>query len=529
MVRAPLHFARMEVMQRLHARCGALVRTSSFVLALLPATLSHAAAQTPAGTAASREPAGATAVSPQIDTLAIRAHTRFLADDELAGRGTGTQGERLAAAYIASQLERLGLEPTGADTSFMLPMPLRQARIDDATQVTLTSAAGSRVFRNVSDFIVNTGGAGAFRDFAGRAHFLGQPVHAVARAAREPSLAGRVAVFLGPLGGSAVQLVPMLIDAGVTGIVLLVPDEAQFDLYVRSRGDERFFVDAPVDDPVWQPALPVLIAGPAMTDALLEGADVPPSLVQGDAGPGVDLGRTVSATIRTGIRDVPADNIGAVLTGSDPALRDEYVVYTAHYDHLGISTPDAAGDSIYNGFSDNAAGVAMLLAIAEAMRAAPPARSVAFLFFTGEERGLLGSAYMASAPPFPLENVAALINLDAGAPPAPPLNWRIAGGADNALGTLAQQVAEQHGWNAVLSGASPNSDYWPFLQRGVPSIFIIPGDQWENVTPDQRDALRRRWDRYHQAGDHWHPRFPFSGLERYAAFALAVGLEAGGR
>src|SRR5690606_41684179 len=138
----------------------------------------------------------------------------------------------------------------------------------------------------------------------------------------------------------------------------------------------------------------------------------------------------------------------------------------------------------------------------EAMRDAPPARSVAFLFFTGEERGLLGSAYMASAPPFPLENVAALINLDAGAPPAPPLNWRIAGGADNALGTLAQQVAEQHGWNAVLSGASPNSDYWPFLQRGVPSIFIIPGDQWENVTPDQRDALRRRWDRYHQAGDH---------------------------
>jgi Zn-dependent M28 family amino/carboxypeptidase len=226
---------------------------------------------------------------------------------------------------------------------------------------------------------------------------------------------------------------------------------------------------------------------------------------------------------------VRAANIGAVLRGSDPALRDEYIVYTAHYDHLGVSSPDASGDSVYNGFSDNAAGVAMLLAIAEAMSDDPPARSVAFLFFTGEERGLLGSAYMASSPPMPLDNIAALINLDAGAPPAPPLNWRIAGGAGTALGQLAADVATTNGWTAVLSAPSPNSDYWPFLQRGVPSIFIIPGDQWENVTTEQRDALRRRWDRYHQAGDHWHAEFPFAGLARYAAYALAVGVAAGGR
>ena len=171
----------------------------------------------------------------------------------------------------------------------------------------------------------------------------------------------------------------------------------------------------------------------------------------------------------------------------------------------------------------------MLLAIAEAMRDAPPARSVAFLFFTGEERGLLGSAYMAAAPPLPLDDIAALINLDAGAPPAPPLNWRIAGGTVSPLGELAADVADQNGWTAVLSDASPNSDYWPFLQRNVPSIFIIPGDQWENVTPAQRDALRTRWDRYHQAGDHWHTEFPFSGLSRYAEYALLIGVAAGSR
>jgi Zn-dependent M28 family amino/carboxypeptidase len=157
------------------------------------------------------------------------------------------------------------------------------------------------------------------------------------------------------------------------------------------------------------------------------------------------------------------------------------------------------------------------------MRAAPPARSVAFVFFTGEERGLLGSAFMAAQPPFPLDRVAALINLDAGAPPAAPVSWRIAGGTESPLGRIATDIAAGRGWTATLSAASPNSDYWPFLQRGVNAVFIIPGDRWENTSPDQRDALRRRWDRYHQAGDHWHPDFPFAGLQRYAEYALLLG------
>ncbi|HEX6307357.1 MAG TPA: M28 family peptidase [Longimicrobiales bacterium] len=479
-----------------------------------------------APTAAQTPPAAA---RHQIDTLAIRAHTRFLADDQLAGRGTGTAGERLAAAYIASQLHRLGLEPLGGDTSFLLPIPLREAVIDPATRVVLAAERDSTVFRSGIDFVVNTGGRDAFRDFQGRARFLGQPVHAVNRVPQERDLDGAVAVFMGPLGGFAVDLVPMLTAAGVTGILLLVPDSAQFDLYVRSRGGSRFFVDSPVGDPVWQPALPAIIAGPSLTEALLAGVRIPEDVTQGDAAPGVDLGRTVRTTIRTDVHTVHAANVGAVLPGSDPALRDEYVVYTAHYDHLGVTTPDASGDSIYNGFSDNAAGTAMLLAIAEALRDDPPQRSVAFLFFTGEERGLLGSSYMASAPPIPLPRITALINLDAGAPPAPPLNWRIAGGENSPLGRTAADVAVRYGWEAVLGAAAPNSDYWPFLQRGVPSIFIIPGPDWENTSPPERDALRRRWDRYHQTGDHWHADFPFSGLERYATFALLVGLAAADR
>jgi hypothetical protein len=458
-----------------------------------------------------------------IDTLAIRGHTRFLADDLLLGRGTGTQGEHLAAAYIASQATRLGLEPIPGAESFLLPLPLRAVRVGNASSLLLLRGADTTTFRHGADFVFNTGGRDAFRDFHGSAVFLGQPVHAVPLL-QNTSLTGRVAVFLGPLGAAALDIVPALRRGGATGVVLIVPEPEQYDLYVRSRGDTRFHVDAAVDDPVWQPDIPVLIVGPAVAEALLDGVNVPPALLHGGAQRGVDLDRSLAARLVTSVSDVSAANVAAMLPGSDARLRDEYVVYTAHFDHLGVGVPDAAGDSIYNGFSDNAAGVAMLLAIAETLRDRPPLRSMVFLFTTGEERGLLGSSFLAATGALPLDRIAALINLDAGAPPAPPVSWRIAGG-EAPLGRVAAEVAARSGWSVTHSAASPNSDHWPFLVRGVPAIFIIPGEQWENTTPEQRLALRERWDRYHQPGDRWHRDFPFAGLGRYADFAMRVGLE----
>ncbi|HSJ26451.1 MAG TPA: M28 family peptidase [Longimicrobiales bacterium] len=467
------------------------------------------------------------AAAQMVDTLALRGHTRFLADDLLLGRGTGTEGERLAAAYIASQAARIGLTPVGDGSSYLHPLPLRRAVMDPSSRVVVHAHGDSMVFHQGADFIMNTGGRDAFRDFRGRGVFFGQPVHAAEPVAGHGSMVGRVAVFLGPLGASAVEIIPALSHAGAAGVVLLVPDATQYDLYVRSRGAARYFVDGEVSDPVWQPPLPVLIAGPALSEFLLEGTDIPASLIQGGADAGVDLDRAIVARVAAHMQPVPSANVAALLPGADPAAADRYVVYTAHYDHLGISSPDPAGDSIYNGFSDNAAGVAMLLGIAEALSGEPPPHSTIFLFFSGEERGLLGSSWMAARPPFDPARVMALINLDAGAPPAPPVAWRIAGG-NSPLGDVARRVAEARGWRTLMSDAAPNSDHWPFLHRGVPSIFIIPGDEWENTSTAERDALRRRWDRYHQAGDHWHADFPFAGLGRYADFALLVGLEAAG-
>jgi Zn-dependent M28 family amino/carboxypeptidase len=148
---------------------------------------------------------------------------------------------------------------------------------------------------------------------------------------------------------------------------------------------------------------------------------------------------------------------------------------------------------------------------------------VLFLFLTGEERGLLGSSYYASRPLIPRERTVANITLDAGAPAGAPLDWRIAGGTTSTLGAVATRIARAHDWTATSSAASPNTDYWPFLRIGVPSIFIVPGANWEGITPMRRDELQRRWDHYHQASDEWSPEFPFRGLRRYAQFALEIG------
>jgi Zn-dependent M28 family amino/carboxypeptidase len=150
------------------------------------------------------------------------------------------------------------------------------------------------------------------------------------------------------------------------------------------------------------------------------------------------------------------------------------------------------------------------------------------LFLTGEEVGLLGSDAWVAHPPasLPLSAIAGVINLDAGAPPAPPTTWRIAGDSSS-LQATAVAVGEATGWTITTSPATPNSDYFPFVRHGIDAIFIIPGPgPYEGFSATQSDSLRSVWDRYHRADDEWAPDFPFSGLARYAGYALRIVLAA---
>jgi len=455
-----------------------------------------------------------------IDSLALRAHTYFLAHDLLEGRGTGDRGADVAALYLATSAERLGLRGLAEGGGYTQPVPIVAAAIDTArTQLTFTDAGGTWTARSPSMFIPNAGTKRTLVDFGGALAWVGSAAEVLAHPDRLPALRGRVALMGGVFGSDAAAA-DTLKARGVTGVIHLVGDDEVYGLYVRSRGESRMSVDDSTVRSSFNPDIPAIIVraelarrllAPVVSDDQLEH----PFLVEG---------RRVDVRIRVRLRPVPARNVMAVLPGRDAALRD-VLIYTAHYDHLGIGVPDARGDSVYNGFSDNAAGCAMLLALAEYFLAHPPARSVAFIWFTGEENGLLGSDYFAAHPPLDPARIAAVINLDAGAPPAPPVQWRVSGGDRSALGPLAIAVARRAGWDAQTSPASPNTDYYPFLRLGVPAVFLVPAPgAYEGLTTDSSNALRRRWDHYHQAADHWAADFPFTGLVRYADFALRLGL-----
>jgi len=238
------------------------------------------------------------------------------------------------------------------------------------------------------------------------------------------------------------------------------------------------------------------------------------------------LDREVRYDVELNSRRVEAHNVACLLPGTDLQAADTAIAFTAHYDHLGVGVPDSSGDVIYSGFSDNAAGVAMLLAIARAMKSDTTRRmrhSVIFVFFVGEERGLLGSDFYVARPLWPLERTSAVINIDAGAPPGKLTSWRLAGVDSTGLGGLAIKVAREQGWTVTTSPPRANSDYYPFVREGVPAVFIIPGaGPFEGLSADSSDALRKRWDHYHQPADEWSKDFPFSGVVRYAEYGYLI-------
>lgn len=483
------------------------------------------------------QPAQAPAGEPRpavIDSMVLRAASSFLANDLLEGRGTGRRGNEIAAAYLAAAAEALDLRGAGEGGGYFQTVPLMEAVIDTTgTRVTLTvdpgageaGPAAATTFDAPASFVPNVGTAATLVPFSGELAYVGTPRAILARPESLPDLAGRVALVRGPFGADAAAA-DTLLARGVTGVVQLTPNSATYDLYVRSRGPSRMYIAGPAGAASsFIPPLPDVIASPGLGAALAPGLPAPDSA--GDR-PMLLPGRRVEVRIAVRLRGFTSRNVAALLRGGDPARRSEVVAFTAHFDHLGISTPDGTGDAIYNGFSDNAVGCAMLLAVAKAMAAGPPpARSVLFLWTTGEERGLLGSDYFAAHPLVPPSRIVAEINLDAGAPPAPPVSWIVAGGDRSTLGDLALTVARRAGWSAKLAPAAPNSDYFPFLRINVPAIFLVPGPApFEGLTADSSQALRRRWDHYHQAADEYQPEFPFAGLVRYAEFAYRVGIAA---
>ena len=250
----------------------------------------------------------------------------------------------------------------------------------------------------------------------------------------------------------------------------------------------------------------------------------------------VKLGLKASINLKSQTQTFDSPNVVGIVEGSDPALKDEFVVFTAHWDHLGIGEPDARGDRIYNGAYDNASGVAAVLGIADVLAKMPPAerpkRSFLFLFPTAEEQGLLGAEYYSLHPLVPLAKTAADINID-GVNFFGKTSDFSALGAERSTVALAVQEAAKERRLTVTGDTKPEqgfffrSDHFPFARVGVPSISVRHGEAFVSTLKGEAAEFFRDYTAkyYHQASDEFKDWWDASAMVQETELVLGIGLK----
>ena len=514
------------------------MRTEALVTFWIAAAMLVAACA-PGNSATGTAPHPASADEPRpadvhIRPSAIDAHIRYLASDLMEGREAGTRGYDLAAGYIASQFRLLGLRPAGSDTDYFQEVPL-QAHwvVRDGARMIVRPERGGRVTRLVlgEDFVVSSSPTRAASTVTAPAVFVGYGVDAPAFKHDDYAgldVTGKIVVLLagypsafpseeGAHYGSSREKARAAAARGAIGMVTLYTRRYE-SVYPWQRavstldsmsmtwiGESGPFAAAPG-------IRATAMMSPTDGAVLFEGAERSYEQVREEASKGAPRGfpLAVSLEIAQASRQErrASANVAGVLAGSDPKLRDEYVVMVGHLDHEGIGAP-VNGDRIYNGALDNAAGIAGLLEAARALADAPtaPRRSILFLAVTAEEKGLLGSEYFALHPTVPRDRIVAAVNLD-----MPVLLYDftdvIAFGAEHSTlkGIVESALA---GMDLALTpdpmpeqAVFTRSDHYRFVQQGIPSIFLSTGWNTAAGKGEGGKAFQRFLEtNYHQPSD----------------------------
>ena len=496
------------------------------VVMLTVITVSRLASQT---TAAATVP---------IDTAAMDAHLRFLANDLLEGRAPATRGGRLAAEYIAAQFQALGLEPAGANGSYFQPVAL----VGMTPQPTLTfvraDVVDSLSYRD--DFVAWAERPEAKIDTSGEIVFVGYGIRApewqwddykgmdlrgkvLLMLVNDPGLVDST-VFLGKIltyHGRWTYKLEEAARQGAAGAILIHTTESATYPWEVVRGSwsvEQFKLD--------QPQSPSLgYAGwitEARARAVLKRAGIDLDDVSRAAG-GRDFrpiatGIIANAQIKSALRRVNSENVVARLPGRDSRFAAQAVLITAHWDHKGIG-PVIRGDSIYNGAEDNASGIAAMLGAAQALAQLPrTSRSILFVATTAEESGLLGSEAYVQHPLIPLAQTAAVLNLDVTNVRGTTRDIGALGTDRSTLGPVFESAARAEGLTVQsqpdVRGSFFRSDHFPFARTGVPALSIKPGVDFvgrpKGWGEDQENIYNQQ--RYHQPSDEYQPTFRYAGM-----------------
>jgi Zn-dependent M28 family amino/carboxypeptidase len=500
-----------------------------------------------------------------INENALRAHIKFLSDDLLEGRGTGARGGELAARYIAAQFEALGLKGAGAGGSFFQPVSLVGVKIDPATTLTIRSrdSAGQESFKFATDFVAFTGAQTEDVDVDAELVFVGYGIDAPEQrwndykgdandyrnkilvmlvndppaTASEPNLfGGRALTYYGRWTYKYEEAA----RRGAAGVILLHTDESAgypWSVVRTSNGSWRFDLARQAND-----EKPFLKMRSWMTDASarrmlrLAGQDLDKLRSQAasrDFRP-VSLNLRAAAKLHSEVKRVEAPNVAAILPGRDARLRDEFVVFTAHWDHLGIGEPNARGDKIYNGAVDNASGIASLIEIARILAELPasqkPRRSILFMLPTAEEQGLLGAEWYAQHPLVPLSKTAANVNIDSMNILGRTRDFVPLGAERSSLQSVVEAVARER--QMMVSpdprpeqGSFYRSDHFPFAKAGVPSLSLKEGRDFVGHTKEWGEEKFRAYNtaHYHQPSDEYRDDWDLGGMAQEAEIALAIG------
>ncbi len=500
--------------------------------------------------------ASAGAAAQTIDGEKIRRVVAELADDSYGGRLPGTEGDIRTRAYLAAELARLGFAAGSADGSYEQPIELVGVTTDAPLKWRFTRAGTVVELERGTDFVASSGlqaPVAVVRDaelvFAGYAiqapeygwdDFKGVDVRGKVLVVLNSDPDWDPALFEGTTRlyyGRWTYKYESAARQGAAGVIIIhtTPSAGYpWQVVQSSWSGPQYELPAGAEPRAalegWatEDAARRLLGDAHDLDALIEQAK------SRDFRP-VPLGITTSLTLTNTVTRTPTANVYGVLRGSDPELAEQYVIYSAHFDHLGIGEPNPADptDRIYNGAMDNASGVGMLLAIGEAFRALPqpPRRSVMLLFAAAEEQGLIGSQYFAQHPPIAPGRIAANINFDSGNIWGETRDITFVGLGKSSLDAVAQVVAGLQG-RTVKGDQLPDrgfyyrSDQFNFAKIGVPAFYFDGGTDFVGRPAGWgvEQAQIYETNHYHQPSDELTPEWNFDGMVQDARFGFYAGV-----
>ncbi len=456
---------------------------------------------------------------------AIRAHMRFLADDMLEGRQPFSWGYQLAAKYVATQFEMIGLKPGAGDTSYFQSVEFTKVVNVIEGRLAIRKKNEMIFLEHGKDFLlVSEPGNLELSEkkilFAGAG--VKHPSHSFLNMGKS-DVKNRL-VILSPWQSEEESLLSMLKnrnsilnrrihtlkDAGASGVIVFITQSDEENL----PWDMMRFYYAKMDYRTGNLDFPVIFLNRDAINVLFESANH--SFEDYLNGKALPHQFKFNSTIKPDIQRKPefeiriSPNVLGYLEGSDPVLKHEYIIYTAHLDHKGIGRI-IEGDSIYNGAYDNASGTSIMIEIAKAYtKLIPqPRRSVLFIAFTAEEMGLLGSEYYVNHPTVPIENIVATLNSDMFLMEKPLNEIVVLGEEYSELGMLAQKAC-QHSGVAVVPDPVPEenlflrSDHFNFVKRGIPSLFMV-NPYYKSDSIDINTDANYRWLKtiYHTPQDNF--------------------------